>query len=526
MAFRRPSLRTKLAATVLVAFVMMVLTGLLNIYVAAEAQKSVEAARRTLRLVSAYGELSYQAARVETEMWEALVSGGDGSTVQHSSNRARLTALLEESRLAAEALGAPHTTRNAAIRAQAPNLISAVDNLPAYARHIDEGGFLEGSPDMSARAWAVFGPPEQFRDALEHEVDTGAAAVAVATERGARMTHYLNVAGVASLVLGVVMCSFLLVLILKRLRGGLDRLESGARAFGRGDLGCRIGLGGDDELAQVSQAFDAMAQELSDKQRALEAAKSGLETAVAARTAELESANAALAAEDGRRRRFLADVSHELRTPLTIIRGEAQVALRAAERGGLDPVQPFGRILEQTQGMGRLVDDLFLIARAEAGGLRLQRQPVDLRQCAVRVAADFEALASEDGATVRATSGGPVRAVADPDRLRQILAALVDNALRHTRPGVSITLDARSGEGWAEVSVSDDGPGWPAESAELFGRFARGETRGDGSGLGLSVVRALAEAHGGSARLELCDGGGARAVVRLPIAMDPALEAA
>jgi signal transduction histidine kinase len=83
-----------------------------------------------------------------------------------------------------------------------------------------------------------------------------------------------------------------------------------------------------------------------------------------------------------------------------------------------------------------------------------------------------------------------------------------------------VTLDAATGDGWAEVSVSDNGQGWPADAGDgagaLFGRFARGETRGDGSGLGLSVVRALAEAHGGSARLEVCDGGGARAVVRFP----------
>jgi signal transduction histidine kinase len=118
----------------------------------------------------------------------------------------------------------------------------------------------------------------------------------------------------------------------------------------------------------------------------------------------------------------------------------------------------------------------------------------------------------------------------DPDRLRQVLTALVDNALRHTRPGVAVVLEALAGQGWAEVGVADDGPGWPPEAgdgaAELFGRFARGETRGDGSGLGLSVVRALAEAHGGSARLEPRQGGGARAVVRFPVGAQAALEAA
>jgi signal transduction histidine kinase len=97
-----------------------------------------------------------------------------------------------------------------------------------------------------------------------------------------------------------------------------------------------------------------------------------------------------------------------------------------------------------------------------------------------------------------------------------MFAALIDNALRHTHPGVTVTLDAVTGDGWAEFSIEDDGPGLPEQAAELFGRFARGRPAGTGSGLGLSVVRALAEAHGGSARLENRDGGGARAVVRLP----------
>lgn len=529
MRLKRPSLRTKLAATVLTAFVMMVLTGLLNIYVASEAREAVETTRSVHRLVAAYGELSYQAARVEAEVWETVLSGVSGPSPADLRARTRLNELLVESRVAAEAAGPDWRRANLAIQAQAPVVLAAYDQLPAFANILDGGGFLRSGPEFQTQTGAVFTPQERFRDALEAQVDAGSLELAAAADRASRLTRYLNIAGAASLGVGVMITSFLLILILKRLRSGLDRLESGARNFGRGDLHCRIALGGNDELAQVGAAFDAMAQELSDKQRALEDAKSGLESAVAARTAELEAANVSLAAEDGRRRRFLADVSHELRTPLTIIRGEAQVALRAVERGPLDPAPGFGRILEQTQGMGRLVDDLFLIARAEAGGLRLQRQEVDIRACACRTAADFEALATERGAVVRAVLGPPVHAIVDPDRLRQILAALVDNALRHTGPGVSVVVDAEAGEGWAEIMVSDDGPGWPREAGEgaveLFGRFARGETRGDGSGLGLSVVRALAEAHGGSARLEVCDGGGARAVVRFP-ASDPAIREA
>ena len=523
---RRPSLRTKLTATALVALVMMLASGVHNIYVANLARDAAETARRNHRLVASYTALSYQTAHVENEAWATVFSGGQGISPAERRERARLVEMMEETRRAAERLGPDRRQANAVILANMPRVLAGFDRIPEFSRFLDQSGFKPGSPAFEARTNEIFKPAENTRTLIEREVAVGDAAVRAATEKGAFLTQQLTVSGVLSMILGVLITSVLLVLILRRLRSGLDQLERGARAFRRGDLACRVGLHGGDELARLSYVFDSMAEELSEKQRALEEAKSGLEAAVAARTAELEAANAALAAEDGRRRRFLADVSHELRTPLTIIRGEAQVALRAAERGEADPAAGFDRILEQTRGMGRLVDDLFLIARAEAGGLPLARQRLDLRDCAARAAADFEALAAERGAHVRCEPGPPAPAVADQDRVRQMLAALVDNALRHTRPGVTVTLDARSGDGWAELLVEDDGPGLSDDAAALFGRFARGETRGDGSGLGLSVVQALAEAHGGSARLENRPGGGARAVVRLPAPALAAVEAA
>jgi signal transduction histidine kinase len=516
MRFNRPSLRTKLATTVLVAFVMMVASGVHNIWMAAQAREAAITAQRNHRLVSAYTRLTYQAVHVENEAWTTVFSGGKEISAAERRERARLSGIAEETRRAAAELGPERQRANREILESLPRVLAGFDRIPAFSRFVDESGFKTGEPQFEAQTNPIFQPHEKMRAAVEREVAIGDAAVRQTTARGAELTRQLTVSGVASMILGVLLTSVLLVLIFKRLRQGLDQLERGARAFRRGDLACRVGLEGGDELARLSYVFDSMAEELSEKQRALEAAKSGLEAAVAARTAELEAANAALAAEDGRRRRFLADVSHELRTPLTIIRGEAQVALRAADRGALDAAGGFDRILEQTQGMGRLVDDLFLIARAEAGGLSLAKHELDLRDCACRAAADFEALAAERGSHVRCEPGGPVPLVADQDRIRQMFAALIDNALRHTRPGVTVTLDAVAGDGWAEFSIEDDGPGLPEQAAELFGRFARGETRGDGSGLGLSVVRALAEAHGGSARLENRDGGGARAVVRLP----------
>src|SRR5690606_24939307 len=109
------------------------------------------------------------------------------------------------------------------------------------------------------------------------------------------------------------------------------------------------------------------------------------------------------------------DVSHQLRTPLTVIRGETQVALRLADKPSFDPHETFDRILSQTQDLSRMVDDLFLIARAQAGGLPLELNEFDLQEVVGRMAGDFENLASEAGGSIRARSGGPVFALIDED---------------------------------------------------------------------------------------------------------------
>ena len=232
---------------------------------------------------------------------------------------------------------------------------------------------------------------------------------------------------------------------------------------------------------------------------------------------ELQRVNSALSEEHERRRTFFADASHELRMPLTIIRGETQVALRAGLQRSEDHTEVFERILEQTGVLTRVFDDLFLIARAEAGGLRLNLRTLDLGELLRRVAGDFSTLACESGATVCVEVSAGLPARVDPDRVRQALAALIDNALRHAGAGVRVRVEACAAGEWITITVTDNGPGIDSgRAAELFGRFRRGHTRSDGSGLGLTVVRALAEAHGGTASLGNAEHGGARATLRLP----------
>ncbi len=510
------SVRAKLAAPALAGLVLMGLMAVLLVQATNAAYDVVQRARESHERMRAFAKLQDSGDRLQTVAYQAVRSGGrEGALALKSARKdfeealARIAALPQSGRRERDAA--------ARIQAQGGKVLALFSAGSEIVRRVDATWRTEGSKAALRKVQELSRPYVAFNRAVAREIATGDAQIDLATARALSLQRAVTAAALISLALGVALAGAIFAVLITRLGPGLKQLEAGARAFGRGELGHRVGLRGADELARLGALFDSMAEQLADKHAQLQEVTAGLERAVVARTAELETANAALSAEDERRRAFLADVSHELRTPLTIIRGEVQVALRAGEQAPVDPIEVYERILQQTRGLSCLVDDLFLIARAEAGGLALNLREIDLSEIAGGVVHDFSSLACEQGATVHAHASGPVIGRADPDRVRQILVALIDNALRHTRTDVSVRVDTVWEGGSAVLRVSDDGPGIDASTAaELFGRFRRGQARGDGSGLGLSVVRALAEAQGGTAGLEPGALGGACAVVRLP----------
>jgi len=217
-------------------------------------------------------------------------------------------------------------------------------------------------------------------------------------------------------------------------------------------------------------------------------------------------------------RRFVADASHELRTPLALLRAELEVALRRPR--SRDELEAALRsAAEDTERLSRLAEDLLLIARADQGRLPVRVETVDAAPLLRDVAARFEARARASGRTVEARAA-PVAVAADPERLRQALASLLDNALVHG--GGRVVLSASSaGDGFVELHVADDGAGFPEEFlARAFDRFSRadhGRAHG-GTGLGLSIVALIADAHGGEARAANRAGGGADVWFTVPAA--------
>jgi signal transduction histidine kinase len=225
-----------------------------------------------------------------------------------------------------------------------------------------------------------------------------------------------------------------------------------------------------------------------------------------------------LQSSSDRQRRFVADASHELRSPLARMRAELEVD--AAHPASADPAATAASVLAETVGVQRLVDDLLLLARGDAGALAaLPRHPVDLDDVVQTLVGSLRPAGQR-----RIDTGGvrPVQVNGDRAQLERLVGNLLDNAVRHARDAVTITLGERA-DGEAVLVVADDGPGIaPGDRERVFERFTRlDDARAAGSGgagLGLAIARDIADRHGGSLRLEDDGSAGARFVLRLPVA--------
>lgn len=509
----RPSLRRLLGVAALAALLTAIALGTLLLATAASARAMVEKAQQTHDRTQAYSLLLSALRDFQTTSYNAAHYGtpearGEMEVARNAWLDA-LDAVLTLPRATAHQQEVTHQ-----IERQSHRVTAHLAQIRDVVADIERVWRTEGGSAAGAEAARSAAPVRELESLLTREIRGGDEEINTATERALSINRAVLVACIICLLLAAASWAIIQGLLLRRLSPGLQRLEQGTLAFAAGNLDHRVRLGGNDELAGLAAAFDNMAEQLAEKQTALQQVQVGLERAVRRRTEDLERANRELEASDGRRRAFLADIGHELRTPLTIIRGEAQVALRMMDEPGFNPQEALDRIIEHTHDLGRMVDDLFLIARAEAGGLPMDIQSTDLAELATRVSGDFEALATDMGATISARAGSAVRWKVDADRLRRALAALIDNALRHTRDGVHIEIEAAPTRGGARITVVDDGPGVdPAIVPELFQRFRRGHTHSEGSGLGLSLVRALVEAQGGRVRLENRVGGGLRATI-------------
>ncbi len=290
---------------------------------------------------------------------------------------------------------------------------------------------------------------------------------------------------------GMVACAVAILLglfLTWQLTDPLRKLKTAAQGIAAGDLSQRVDIKSKDELGDLGRAFNEMAENLAHAE-------------------EL-------------RQNMTADIAHELRTPLSVIRGNLEAILDGVFQPTKENV---ASIHKQAILLSRLVDDLQELALADAGQLRIEREPTDLASLIERTISATNPRAEQGGVSVVTDLAHNLPILsADPQRLSQVMGNLLDNALRHSPQGGTITVRANEVSDGVQVDVVDQGPGLSAEELSLvFERFYRGDkarTRATGgAGLGLAIVKQLVEAHGGRVWAESFEGESTTFSFTLPV---------
>lgn len=292
------------------------------------------------------------------------------------------------------------------------------------------------------------------------------------------------------------------LLVYRAIMRPVSALATGAERFGQGDLRHRIVVEQPREFVALATRFNDMAADLDKQQSLLKSSNEGLEEIVRERTKNLEATTLKLREIDENRRLFFSKTSHELRTPVTVLMGEAEVALRSKNADVATYREALEHIVASGSFLRRRLEDLVSLGRSEDGRITLQRQTVDLSQCARETVAAAEAYARANEVELEGEIAAEELLVdGDPSWIKQAILAVIDNAVKFSPPGSEVTITLKKDSGFGVVDIADEGPGVEADALDsLFDPYfqASGGKRRGGSGLGLTVARWIVEQHNGN----------------------------
>jgi signal transduction histidine kinase len=262
-------------------------------------------------------------------------------------------------------------------------------------------------------------------------------------------------------------------------------MAAAAEAMARGDFSRRVTATSRDEIGRLARSFNQMAAELAETDRV--------------------------------RRDLVANVSHELRTPITALQAKLENLVDGVEEADPETLQT---MLSQVERLGRLVQQLHDLSRLESGALPLERREFDVEPMLQHAVRELQLQAPNVNLTVDVEPDDLVLD-ADAERLHQVVANLVENAVRHSPPEGTVSVAARALRNAVQFEISDDGPGIPeSDTTKVFERFYRADTsrssREGGSGLGLAIARWIVDLHGGDIHPERREPHGCRMVVAIP----------
>ncbi|OIJ40606.1 ATP-binding protein [Massilia timonae] len=340
---------------------------------------------------------------------------------------------------------------------------------------------MPGTLPLARRPIAVDGDTVGFLGVARSQRPSDAMAYAFLS----RLQHSLWLIGAVAVALSALAA----ILLARHFRRPIDRLARGAATLAAGDYGVRLPLGRSDELGDLARHFNVLAERLDQAEAA--------------------------------RRQWVADTSHELRTPLAVLRAQLEAIQDGVRQATPETIDAMGR---QVLALSKLIDELYALARADVGELACRREPLDLWTLAATEAGAFAARFQAAGIALELQpADAPATVMADPDRMRQVVANLLENSLRYTAAGGAVCLHAQRDAGKIDLVLDDSAPGVPdaalARLAERFYRVDASRSRDHGgAGLGLALCRRLLEAQGATLAFAHSPLGGLRVTVSMPSA--------
>lgn len=504
---RLAMLRTRLALVIGVSLgfvAFLVMTLLFGTEQVAAYYQRTQAAYEAL---DRYQELSHSAYRHFKHRMDLHLADSEASRAEVEMSRQRLFAALDRLREAVEAGG-----RGGGADAERPPSLQSVAKLTAFLEsgmyRFDEAEKLRqaGRRDESLALLAKILKEDidrKFQPLIDSAIADEREQALVARERMSALMDKLqwigSLAGSIAAIFSIVAGS----LLFRSIRRPIEALMRGTDEIASGNLDYRIALNSRDEFGYLSHHFDQMAEGLQEQQGRLRDASTVLERTVEERTRQLHQAIEEQRRMDDARRQFFADISHELRTPLTVIRGEAEVTLRGRDKEADEYKETLERVRNLAMQLGKLVNDLLFLARAETANLQFEWEPVNLSALLEEITEDIKVLADDKAIAVSfANSPEPAWVRGDRQRLRQVFFILGDNACRYSKPNGSIAIRLAVGDGRVAASFRDQGIGIAPHELELiFDRYYRSaharSSVEDGSGLGLPVAKTIVKAHNG-----------------------------
>jgi signal transduction histidine kinase len=522
--------RFRLAIVIIVSFSFVLFLGIALYWGSNQVARHFQRSQLAYEAFDQYERLSQEAYRHFKQRMDSLITANPTAKAGVESSRQRLFLAMQDLRNTAvissdtnsQTEDPPDNSAELERVAHFSVFLEASDYRFNEVEHLRQ----QGKYELAVQALSKFSEEEidgKFQPLIDTAINAEREKAGIAQKELEDLVAQSRwIAILASLSAAVFSLSSGLFL-LNGVRKPIEALMKGTDELASGNLEYRIKLENRNEFSYLASHFNQMAQELTVQQNKLREGREQLEKKVVERTFELHHLNEELKRMDIARMEFLADISHELRTPITVIRGEAEVTLRGKEREAEEYKDTLQRIVELTMQLGKYVNDLLFLARADTDNLQFESDKVNLVDLVVSAVEDFEVMAEEKAISVILDAPTePIWVQADKQRLRQILFILGENACRYSNHGGRITVSLHADLYEASFSLTDQGIGIPTQDLEkIFDRHFRSKnarsSSDDGSGLGLPMAKSIMEALNGRINVTSIENSGSTFTVTLPL---------